>query len=132
MGKMVVVVRVLCISDPYQEQYLSYDDERSEFSDLYKVQRTIEGGAKGGLQWSVCKTESTLVLLFINYYIISHTNNCKPTFTPCYVMVYGIKNKGIKQSCPQQKLYNHLSKVQTTIYLISNWPENMQKRKNKQ
>ena len=37
MGKMVVVVRVLCISDPYQEQYLSYDDERSEFSDLYKV-----------------------------------------------------------------------------------------------
>lgn len=37
MGKMVVVAPVQCISDPYREQYLSYDDERSHFSDLYKA-----------------------------------------------------------------------------------------------
>ena len=38
-----------------------------------------EGGAKGGLQLRVHKTELILVLLPM-YYIIFHINNCKPTF----------------------------------------------------
>ena len=44
----------------------------------------MQGWAKVGLQLSVCKTQLILVLLFINYYVISHMNNCKCTFVhPC-------------------------------------------------
>ena len=40
----------------------------------------IQGGATVGLQLWVHKTEFVLVLLFINYCIIFHMNNYKPTF----------------------------------------------------
>ena len=40
------------------------------------------GWGKVGLQLEVYETEFILVLLHINYCIIFHTNNCKPTFAP--------------------------------------------------
>ena len=41
---------------------------------------THQGWAKVGLQLWVCRTqEFILILLFINYCIIFHANNCKPT-----------------------------------------------------
>ena len=35
----------------------------------------------------VCETQFILILLFINYCIIFHRNNCKPTFVPPCVCV---------------------------------------------
>ena len=51
------------------------------------------GVGKVGLQLWVCDTEFILVLLFINYCIIFHMNNCKPTFAhPCVCkMITAIK-----------------------------------------
>ena len=40
----------------------------------------IQDGAQVGLQLWVHETEFILVLLFINYCIIFHMNNYKPTF----------------------------------------------------
>ena len=34
---------------------------------------------------SMWNTGFILVLLFINYYIVFHTNNCKPSFVPPYI-----------------------------------------------
>ena len=41
----------------------------------------IQGGEKAGLHLQACETQFILVL-FINYCIIFHTNNCKPTLAP--------------------------------------------------
>ena len=50
--------------------------------------RGIQDRAKVGLQLWVWETPFILVLLFINYCIIFHTNNCKPTFAPPYIWMY--------------------------------------------
>ena len=43
--------------------------------------------AKVALQLCVCKTQFILVLLFIIFCIIFHTNNCKTTFAPPCIFI---------------------------------------------
>ena len=50
-----------------------------------------QGVAKVGLQLWICTTDFIFVLLFINYCISFHMNNCKPTFAPPCV-IYWLNN----------------------------------------
>lgn len=43
---------------------------------------SVQGGAKAGLQLWLRETEFILVLSFINYCVVSHTNNCQATSAP--------------------------------------------------
>ena len=47
-------------------------------------------GGEAGLQLWVWKTQFIIVLLFINYYIIFHINNRKPTFVPPCTLNYHV------------------------------------------
>ena len=61
---------------------------------------------------SMQNTELILVLLFNNYCIIFHTNNCKPTFAhPVYTHTY---------VC----VYIHIAISVCTCIYIYNWPLN--------
>ena len=44
--------------------------------------------AEVGSQFWVCEIQFVLVLVFIDYCIIFHTNNCKPTFAPPCIFVH--------------------------------------------
>ena len=53
----------------------------------------IQDGAKVGLYLLVHETQFIAGLLFINYCIIFHMNNYKPTFPHPVLGVLGIQNK---------------------------------------
>ena len=69
---------------------------------------TTQGGAKVGLQLWVWETEFTLVLLVINYCIIFHVNNYKPTSAPPCIsqdrahLLQGVTSQLVSKWSPQQ------------------------------
>ena len=67
----------------------------------------MQCGAKVDLQSWVCKTEFILILLFIYYCIIFHTNTCKPTFAPsCILWAYVCASNSLRIVLSHKELLN--------------------------
>ena len=80
---------------------------------------SVQGGARVGFQLWVRKADFILVLLFTNYCIIFHTNNCKPSFAPPCMRLASMKTHYIKLSWKNKssRERNRESKRETLLFL---------------
>lgn len=95
MGLMVVVLFVLCISDPHLDQYFAYnDDEGSEFSDLYKCNLNLEDEISGSLLLLIFVWTESFILE--NCFFLIHL--CYPSYTS-YLLYASIQQWTVKSMC---------------------------------